>query len=294
MDNPMYLSEPFTRTQAWIDLLLLANHKQGYFYVRGNKVIVERGQLGTSSRTLASRWQWSRGKVERFLVELEKEGQIKPQKNNVTSLITICNYEEYQKTEPQNKPQTDRKQSTEKPQTDPNNKGNKNNNENNNSYSYKNMSENDFSDDFDSSFENIENDDLSNGFGSSEPSTHEYQESLPRGKKEGKNIDFKAIIELYHTNCPSYPRIIKLSDTRKQKIRIRLEEMKFDLALLENIFKSMEKSKFLRGDNKNGWKATFDWVFENPKNWVKIAEGNYNDKAPAGGSPKSVNDIWDE
>lgn len=153
-------------------------------------------------------------------------------------------------------------------------------------------SENNFSGDSDSSLENIDNNDFNDGLYSSEPSTHEEQESLPRGKKEGKNIDFKAIIEMYHNNCPSFPRIIKLSDARKQKIRIRLEEMKFDFDLLESIFKSMEKSKFLRGDNKNGWKATFDWVFENPKNWVKIAEGNYNDKAPAGSS-KSVNEIWD-
>ncbi len=131
MDNPLYLSEPFTRMQAWIDLLLLANHKEGYFYVRGNKVVVGRGQIGTSSRTLASRWRWSRGKVERFLHDLEECGQIKPQKTNVITLISICNYEEYQKTEPQNEPQTNRKQTSNEPQISPNKNDNNVINENN-------------------------------------------------------------------------------------------------------------------------------------------------------------------
>lgn len=131
MDNPLYLSEPFTRMQAWIDLLLLANHKEGYFYVRGNKVVVGRGQIGTSSRTLASRWRWSRGKVERFLHDLEECGQIKPQKTNVITLISICNYEEYQKTEPQNEPQTNRKQTSNEPQISPNKNDNNAINENN-------------------------------------------------------------------------------------------------------------------------------------------------------------------
>lgn len=131
MDTPLYLSEPFTRIQAWIDLLLLANHKEGLFYVRGNKVVVGRGQIGTSSRTLANRWKWSRGKVERFLQDLEESGQIKPQKTNVITLISICNYDEYQNTEPQNEPQTSHRQTTNEPQTDPNKNDNNVNNANN-------------------------------------------------------------------------------------------------------------------------------------------------------------------
>ena len=131
MDNPLYLSEPFTRMQAWIDLLLLANHKEGFFYVRGNKVVVGRGQVGTSSRTLASRWQWSRGKVERFLKDLENDNQIEPQKNNVITLISICNYYDYQNNEPQTEPQTSHRQTTDEPQTDRNKNEKKEKNVNN-------------------------------------------------------------------------------------------------------------------------------------------------------------------
>ena len=37
----------------------------------------------------------------------------------------------------------------------------------------------------------------------------------------------------------------------------------------------MENSEFLKGSNKAGWKASFDWVFKNSENWMKILEGNY-------------------
>jgi hypothetical protein len=119
----------------------------------------------------------------------------------------------------------------------------------------------------------------------------EQEKEKSSGKKE--KIDFDAVVALYHKCCPSFPRIIKLSDARKQKIKIRLSEMKNDWALLESVFSTMESSKFLRGDNKNGWQATFDWVFDNEKNWLKVIEGNYNDKSPAAGDSKNVNDIWD-
>jgi len=96
MDNKMWSCEPFSRSQAWIDLLLLANRQSGYFYVRGNKVMVETGQVGWSALSLAKRWKWSRGKVTRFLNELEMEQQIVQQKNFVTTIISIVNYGQYQ------------------------------------------------------------------------------------------------------------------------------------------------------------------------------------------------------
>lgn len=95
-NNPLYFTEPFTRSSAWIDLILLANHKENYIIKRGIKVPVKRGQIGFGIDTLAKRWKWSRGKVERFLKLLENEEQIVRQNDNVTSLISILNYDEYQ------------------------------------------------------------------------------------------------------------------------------------------------------------------------------------------------------
>lgn len=119
--------------------------------------------------------------------------------------------------------------------------------------------------------------------------------SVPADDEPAKNkVDCKRVVDMYHSMCPSYPKLIKLSEARKQKITIRLEEMKFDYSLLESIFREMETSKFLRGDNRNGWKATFDWLFDNSKNWVKVAEGNYKNQESKSNTTKNVNDIWGE
>lgn len=102
-----------------------------------------------------------------------------------------------------------------------------------------------------------------------------------------EEVDFKKIESLYHEICPSYPRLQRWSDARKQKVSIRfVDEMKQDWELLENIFRKMQASKFLRGDNKNGWKANFDWVFTNSTNWVKIIEGNFDNRTPTTQTPQ--------
>jgi hypothetical protein len=96
VENPYYFSEPFTRSQAWIDLLIIANHKEGFFFKRGIKVVVKVGEVGYDLDTLSKRWRWSRGKAERFLNELEKDNQIVRQKTNITTILSIVNYSKYQ------------------------------------------------------------------------------------------------------------------------------------------------------------------------------------------------------
>jgi hypothetical protein len=95
-ENPLYFSEPFNRSMAWIDLLLLANHSENYFFKRGIRVDVKVGQIGYDLDSLSKRWKWSRGKVERFILMLENDNQVVRQKTNVTTLISIVNYKEYQ------------------------------------------------------------------------------------------------------------------------------------------------------------------------------------------------------
>jgi hypothetical protein len=94
--HDLWESEPFTRGQAWVDLLMLANAKPGTLRVRGNRIDVDPGQVGWSVKRLASRWQWSRGKVQRFLDELEDMGQIEQQKSSISSLLTVTKWAAYQ------------------------------------------------------------------------------------------------------------------------------------------------------------------------------------------------------
>lgn len=95
--NKLWLEEPFTKGQAWVDLVLNANHTDGSFFVRGVEIRLKRGQIGWSELTMADRWQWSRTKVRRYLKRLESDTQVIQQKvYRITSVITILNYDKYQ------------------------------------------------------------------------------------------------------------------------------------------------------------------------------------------------------
>lgn len=96
LNSDEWTSEPFTRAQAWIDLIGLARWKSGNARLKGHRIELERGQLCWSEVKLAERWQWSRGKVRRYLSELEIDQRIVQQKSSITTVISLVNYNEYQ------------------------------------------------------------------------------------------------------------------------------------------------------------------------------------------------------
>lgn len=96
LDSDLWLSERFTRGQAWVDLVGLARFQDGFMRINGVRINLARGELGYSEVSLAKRWNWSRGKVRRFLDELETDQRIVQRKTNVTTVISIVNYELYQ------------------------------------------------------------------------------------------------------------------------------------------------------------------------------------------------------
>jgi len=95
-ESDLWLAEPFTKGQAWADLILNANFRDRTAYISGQQVPIKRGQLAWSEVTLSKRWGWSRGKVRRFLKLLKNDEKITQQTVQHTSLITICNYEKFQ------------------------------------------------------------------------------------------------------------------------------------------------------------------------------------------------------
>ncbi len=102
LTHELWLADKFTRGQAWVDLIGLANHKGGFIRVRGNLVELKRGDVGWSKVKLSKRWGWSRNKITRFLDELFRYNRIdiKPS-NKLCTVISICNYDEYQKVKQQ-------------------------------------------------------------------------------------------------------------------------------------------------------------------------------------------------
>lgn len=93
--NDLWHDKPFSRGQAWIDLLLQTNHEDGGFWKRGTFVKVKRGQTGRSEVSLAADWGWSRNKVRRFIDMLKNRRMIEQETGHLISVISICNYDKY-------------------------------------------------------------------------------------------------------------------------------------------------------------------------------------------------------
>lgn len=96
MENPLWEDRPFSRGQAWIDMILLASHKDTEFYLDGEMTPIERGQIITSKRKLGDRWGWSNSKVDKFIKELEKVGMLSAKSDTKKTTIKITKYEQYQ------------------------------------------------------------------------------------------------------------------------------------------------------------------------------------------------------
>jgi DNA-binding transcriptional regulator YhcF (GntR family) len=84
-------------------LLLLASHsKHTVFIRRGIKINLKPGDLCYSQQTLAERWKWNFKTVRTFLTWLEELEMVEVRSTNVTTVISIKNWEWYQKSNKQN------------------------------------------------------------------------------------------------------------------------------------------------------------------------------------------------
>ena len=75
-NNSLWLEKPFSKGQAWVDLLMLAQGVEMDKHYRGKVQHMKPGTVYTSILYLTNRWGWSRNKVYRFLVLLEKAEMI--------------------------------------------------------------------------------------------------------------------------------------------------------------------------------------------------------------------------
>ena len=96
-DDWVWNDKPFSRGQAWIDLIMMVNHDDNTIIFDGNPKTVTRGSCITSIQKLCDRWGWSNTKVKKFLKNLQEDEKIlfkiAPRK---ATAITIVNYDKYQ------------------------------------------------------------------------------------------------------------------------------------------------------------------------------------------------------
>ena len=96
----LWLREPFTIGQAWVDLLMLANYHDST-EIRGNRLVdIKRGQVLTSIESLWTRWRRDRKTVRAWLMVFERDAMLGRESvygpGGGYTLLTIRNYETYQ------------------------------------------------------------------------------------------------------------------------------------------------------------------------------------------------------
>ena len=76
LDVARLTGDKFTRLMAWADLQLQAAETPAVVYVRGEKINMQRGQVLTTIKELATRWNTSRQTANKYLEEYRKEGRL--------------------------------------------------------------------------------------------------------------------------------------------------------------------------------------------------------------------------
>lgn len=105
--------------KCWIDMLVLANYSENKIEIKGMLFTCKRGELLYSLDSLSTRWGGNKSKVRRFLKLLESDSMIVLKSEQVTTRITICNYESYQGERNADETQTNRKRNADETQTTP-------------------------------------------------------------------------------------------------------------------------------------------------------------------------------
>ena len=97
-DNWIWQEKPFSKGQAWIDLLMMVNHEDKTILLGNELIEVKRGSRITSIRQLCDKWGWSNTKVKNFLNLLEKDNMLVVKSDSKKTTITVVNYNDYQDT----------------------------------------------------------------------------------------------------------------------------------------------------------------------------------------------------
>lgn len=233
----------YSRFEAWLDLIQSARFEDAKQLIGNRFIEVKRGQMLVSLRYLAGRWQWSTKKVNAFLDLLIRDNMITKEtpKETGQTVITICNYDKYNSHKEQE--ETVEKQNGNSKETPWKQQGNKYNKEN-----------------------------KDNNIGDS-------NESLVCGTSQphAERIDYSELVRFFNEETKGVFGTVRtpLSVTRKGMINARIKT--YGKNTFADMIRRAYQSDFLKGQNKKGWTATFDWLIK-PTNFEKVISGNYDNK----------------
>ena len=232
---------------VWCWILTYATYEEKRVLFNGKDIVLEKGQLLTTTKHIATSLNINESKVNRILKKLKIEKQIDKQTSSRNTLITVLNWNLYQESDKQNEEQmTNKRQASEEQM--------KSNRQTNGKPSYYNK-------------ERIEE--------------HEKKENGDITVTEHETVsrsDIQSVLnawnELEQYGVRAVTKLRSGTD-RHDRLCARIKEYGIDDVL--TAIKNIKQSDFLQGKNNKGWAITFDW-FVRPNNFPKVLDGNYANK----------------
>ena len=112
-----------------------------------------------------------------------------------------------------------------------------------------------------------------------DPLSPVWEEAEAADPQEEVGLTPSQLAETWNENRAALPAVARLTSKRAKKVAARIREAPDPGYWLETI-RRLAASSFATGKNDRGWKAGFDWLFENDTNHVKVNEGKYDDRKP--------------
>jgi len=116
----------FSKLEAWIDILMTVNYEDKKVIVKGKLYDVKRGQSILSLDNWSKRWDWDKSSTRRFFILLQNDSMIDVISDNITTHLTVCNYETYQGERNADETQMKHKRNSNENQTTPTKEGKEN------------------------------------------------------------------------------------------------------------------------------------------------------------------------
>ena len=129
-DHWLWKDKPFTKGQAWLDILLECNHDEVKVNIKNEIIVCQRGESLHSLDTWARRWGWDKSKVRRFVTLLISDSMVLLKPTHKTTHLKVLNYDTYQGNRITDETQMKRKRNADETQMTLNNKYNKDNKDN--------------------------------------------------------------------------------------------------------------------------------------------------------------------
>jgi hypothetical protein len=95
-EHEIFAGDPFSPREAWVWLIGSASWCATTVEFEGHDFNLQRGDLVASVRCLAEAWKWSKSATQRYLIRLRDTGMIGTLAGTQGTVITICNYDDYQ------------------------------------------------------------------------------------------------------------------------------------------------------------------------------------------------------